>query len=160
MENLLSKASVKRVKEFLTSRNSDLKIIVLNTTAKTALNAAEALKCDVGAIVKSLLVKAGNNFLICLVAGDKRCSFKKIKKILKIDEILMANADEVKMYTGFTIGGVSPVAHIKKLNVFIDKSLSRFTNLYAAAGHPNCVFKITYDQLVEITNGSEFELTE
>jgi len=77
MENLLSKTSVKRVKEFLTSHNSDLKIIVLNTTAKTALNAAEALKCDVGAIVKSLLVKAGNNFLICLVAGDKRCSFKK-----------------------------------------------------------------------------------
>jgi Cys-tRNA(Pro) deacylase len=160
MENLLNKNAVKRVKEFLISYNANLKIIALNTTAKTALNAAKSLKCETGAIIKSLLIKTDDNFLICLVAGDKRCSFKKIKKILQIKKISMASAQEVKVNTGFTIGGVSPVAHIKKINIFIDKSLKRFFNLYAAAGHSNYVFKINYNELVKITNGSEFELTE
>lgn len=160
MENLLDKDTVKRVKEYLTKYDPNLKIIVLNSTAKTAANAANSLKCDIGAIIKTLLLKIDNQFLICLVSGDKRCSLKKIKKILKKDKILMASAEEVKINTGFTIGGVSPVGHIKKLEVFIDKSLNRYNNLYAAAGHPNCIFKIRYEQLVNITNGSEFEITE
>ena len=72
----------------------------------------------------------------------------------------MANADEVKENTGFSIGGVAPVAHIKKLNILIDKSLSRFNYVFAAAGHPNCVFKISYNQLIKITNGLEKEISE
>ena len=72
----------------------------------------------------------------------------------------MANAEEVKFSTGFSIGGVAPVAHIKKLDILIDKSLSRFQNVFAAAGHPNCVFKITYNELIKITNGSEKEISE
>ena len=63
----------------------------------------------------------------------------------------MANAEEVKKITGFSIGGVSPVAHIKKLNIITDVSLSRFDFVFAAAGHPNCVFKISYDKLIKIT---------
>ena len=160
MENLLNNEPVKRVKNFITKFDPNLEILILNTTARTAKDASEALQCDVGAIIKSLLLKVDNYFLICLVAGDKRCSFKKIKKILQIKKVSMATAQEVKVNTGFTIGGVSPVAHIKKINIFIDKSRKRFFNLYAAAGHPNCVFKINYNELVKITNGSEFELTE
>ena len=72
----------------------------------------------------------------------------------------MASAVEVKANTGFSIGGVSPVAHIKKLNIFIDSSLSRFTDIFAAAGHPNCVFKIKYNLLIKITKALEIELTE
>ena len=72
----------------------------------------------------------------------------------------MSSADEVKKNTGFSIGGVSPIGHIKKLDVLIDKSLNRFENVFAAAGHTNCVFKITFSQLVKITNGSEKEITE
>ena len=72
----------------------------------------------------------------------------------------MANADEVKENTGFSIGGVAPVAHIKKLNILIDKSLGRFSYVFAAAGHPNCVFKINYSELIKITNGSEKEISE
>ena len=72
----------------------------------------------------------------------------------------MANADEVKKNTGFSIGGVAPIAHTLNLNILIDKSLSRFKHVYAAAGHPNCVFKISYSELIKITNGSEKELTE
>jgi len=72
----------------------------------------------------------------------------------------MANADEVKKNTGFSIGGVSPVAHTSNLDILVDKSLNRFKYIYAAAGHPNCVFKISYNELIKITNGSEKELSE
>ena len=154
------KESVKRVQELISKFDSKLKVIVLNTTARTAKDAATSLKCEVGAIVKSLLFKADDTFLICLVPGDKRCSLNKLKKILNKKDVCMANVEEVKENTGFSIGGVSPVAYIKKLDILIDKSLNRFENVFAAAGHPNCVFKINYNELIKITNGSEKELSE
>ena len=160
MENLLDKEPVKKVKEFITKFDPNLNVIVLVTTARTGKDAACSLKCEVGAIVKSLLFKAENSFLICLIAGDRKCSLNKLKKILQKKDVSMANAEEVKVNTGFSIGGVAPVAHIKKLDVLVDKSLNRFQYLFAAAGHPNCVFKITYDELIKITNGSEKELSE
>ena len=160
MDDLLNKESVKRVQEFISKFDSKLKVIVLDTTARTAKDAASSLKCEVGAIVKSLLFRAESSFLICLIAGDKRCSLNKLKKILEKGDVCMANADEVKVNTGFSIGGVAPVAHIKKLDILVDKSLSRFEYVFGAAGHPNCVFKITYDQLIKITNGSEKEISE
>ena len=160
MEILLNKEPVKRVQELISKFDSKLKVIVLNTTARTAKDAATSLKCEVGAIVKSLLFKADDAFLICLVPGDKRCSLNKLKKILNKKDVCMANAEEVKEHTGFSIGGVSPVGYIKKLDILIDKSLNRFENVFAAAGHPNCVFKINYNELIKITNGSEKELSE
>ena len=157
---IIDKEPVKRVEKIISKFNSKLKVIVLNTTARTANDAANSLKCDVGAIVKSLLFRDEESFFICLVAGDKRCSLNKLKKILKKKNVSMANANEVKEKTGFSIGGVSPVAHIKKLDVLIDKSLKRFENVFAAAGHPNCVFKINYKSLIKLTNGSEREISE
>ena len=159
MEDLLNKKSVKRVQEFIKKFDNKLKVLVLDTTAKTANDAANSLKCEVGAIVKSLLFKADDSFLICLIAGDKRCSLNKLKKILQKKDVSMANADEVKAATGFSIGGVAPVAYITNLDILIDKSLSRFQYVFGAAGHPNCVFKITYNQLIKITNGSEKEIS-
>ena len=83
MEDLLVKEPVKRVREFIKKFDNKLDVIVLNTTARTANNAANALNCKVGAIVKSLLFRADSSFLICLIAGDRRCSLNKLKKILK-----------------------------------------------------------------------------
>ena len=160
MEDFLNKESVKRVQEFIKKFDPKLEVIVLKTTALTAKDAADSLKCEVGAIVKSLLFRAENNFLICLIAGDRRCSLNKLKKILQKKDVSMANAEEVKKNTGFSIGGVAPVAHSRILDVIIDKSLNRFNFVFAAAGHPNCVFKITYDQLIKITKGLEKEITE
>jgi len=159
MENLLNKESVNRVQEFIEKFDNELKVLVLDTTARTANDAANSLKCEVGAIVKSLLLRADNSFLICLIAGDRRCSLNKLKKILQKKDVSMANAEEVKENTGFSIGGVAPVAHIKNLDILIDKSLSRFQYVFGAAGHPNCVFRITYNQLIKITNGSEKEIS-
>ncbi len=160
MENLLNKVTVKRVKDFIKKFDSNLDILVLDSTARTAKDAANSLGCEVGAIVKSLLFKAENSFLICLIAGDRRCSLNKLKKILQKKDVSMANANEVKLNTGFSIGGVSPIAHTRNLDVLIDKSLSRFQYIFAAAGHPNCVFKITYDKLIKMTNGAEKEISE
>jgi len=160
MEDILNKEPVKRVQKFITLFDPNIKVLLLNSSARTAKDAAKSLNCEVGAIVKSLVFRANNSFLICLVAGDKRCSLNKLKKILSKKDVSMANADEVKTNTGFSIGGVAPIAHIKKLDILIDKSISKFEYIFAAAGHPHCVFKITYEQLIKITNGSEKEISE
>ena len=160
MENLLEKEAVSRVRNFIKKYNSSLDIIVLKKTAKTAKDAAEALNCNVGAIVKSLVLRAENDFILCLVAGDKKCSLNKVKKIIEKKDVCMADAEQVKNQTGFSIGGVSPVAHTNKLDIFVDKSLSRFTEIFAAAGHPNCVFKINFNDIIKITKGIEKEMSE
>ena len=154
------KEPVKRVEKFLKNFDPNIKLILLDTSARTALEAASSLKCEVGAIVKSLLFKTENTFTLCLIAGDKKASLNKIKKNLNIKDVSMASADEVKDITGFTIGGVSPVGHLNKINIFIDKSLERFVDLYAAAGHPNCVFKIDYSNLQKMTEGLTKEISE
>ena len=157
---LLDKEAVKRAKKSLTRFDSKQNIIILNTSAKTAIEAASSLNCEVGAIVKSLLFKTDNSFTLFLVSGDKRASLNKIKKNLIIKDASMASADEVKKITGFTIGGVSPIGHLNKIPIIIDNSLERFENLYAAAGHPNCVFKIDFTNLQKITKGLVKEITE
>ena len=158
--SLLDKEPVQRVEKILKDYDESQNIIVLETSARTALEAASSLGCEVGAIVKSLLFKTENNYTLCLVAGDKRASLNKIKKALKIKDASMASAEDVKIITGYTIGGVSPIGHLKKIEILIDKSLSRFNLLFAAAGHPNCVFKIDFTNLKKITNGITEEITE
>ena len=158
MENLLDKESVKRVVKVLSDFDSNLKVEVLNSSARTAADAAAALNCEVGAIVKSLLLRTDDSFILCLVSGDKRCSLNKIKKMINKKDVSMANADQVKSQTGFSIGGVSPVAHLEKIKILIDSSLSRYENVYAAAGHPNSIFKITYKQLIKLTEGKEEDI--
>ena len=160
MENLLNKEPVKRVQDFIAKFDPKLKVLSLNTTARTAKDAAESLGCEVGAIVKSLVFRADDTFLICLVAGDKRCSLNKLKKVISKKDVCMANAEEVKTNTGFSIGGVAPIAHLKKLNILIDQSLGRFQSVFAAAGHPNSIFKIEYSQLVQMTKGEVKEIIE
>ena len=157
---LLDKEPVKRVQSILNYFDSEKKVVVLDNSARTALEAASSLGCEIGAIVKSLLFRTENSFTLCLVAGDKKASLNKIKKTLNIKDVSMASADDVKNVTGFTIGGVSPVGHLNKVNIFIDNSLERFTSLFAAAGHPNCVFKINFESLHKITNGVIKEITE
>ena len=158
MENLLDKESVKRVVKVLSDFDSNLKVEALNSSARTAVDAAASLNCEVGAIVKSLLLRTDDSFILCLVSGDKRCSLNKIKKMINKKDVSMANADQVKSQTGFSIGGVSPVAHLEKIKILIDTSLSRYENVYAAAGHPNSIFKITYRQLIKLTEGKEGDI--
>ena len=157
---LLNKEPVKRAEKCLKEFDEKLSVVELENSAKTALDAANSLNCEVGAIVKSLLIKIENDFLLCLVSGDKRCSLNKLKKISEKKNVRMASADEVKSQTGYTIGGVSPVGHINKIQIFIDNSLSRFKDIFAAAGHPNVIFKINYEKLIQITKGDVKDIAE
>ena len=158
MEDLLNKESVQRVVKVLSNFDASLKVEVLNSSARTAKDAATSLNCEVGAIVKSLLLRTDDSFILCLVSGDKRCSLNKVKKILNKKDVSMSDAEQVKIQTGFSIGGVSPVAHLNQIKILIDSSLSRYENVYAAAGHPNSIFKIGYKQLIELTKGKEEEV--
>ena len=149
----IDKEPVKRVEKIIKEFDENLSVSVLKTSARTALEAASSLNCDVGAIVKSLLFKTDNKFCLFLIAGDKKASLKKIKKNIKFSDVSMASAEEVKSITGYTIGGVSPVGHINDVDIYIDNSLERFNFLFAAAGHPNCIFKISFLNLKKITKG-------
>ena len=156
----LTKEPVKRVEKILKDYDANLKVILLDKSARTAKEAANLLETNVGAIVKSLLFRAENHFVLCLISGDKKASLNKLKKHLKIKDIEMAKAEDVKLITGYTIGGVSPVGHIKKIDIFIDNTLNRFNKLFAAAGHSNCIFKIDFKNLVQITKGLILDITE
>ena len=160
MNDLLNKETVKRVIEALSNFNKNLKVQILEKTARTAKEAAIALNCAEGAIVKSLLIKTDDTFVLCLISGDKRCSLNKLKKITGKKDVCMANAESVKTLTGFTIGGVSPIGLNNKIEIMIDNQLSRFKDIYAAAGHPNAIFKIDLENLVRITSGKIMEISE
>ena len=160
MNTILNKEPVLRAEKSLKQFNPDLKVIELEQTARTANDAATALGCKVGAIVKSLLFKAGENFILCLVSGDKRCSLNKLKKILNEKDVSMANPDDVKRVTGYTIGGVSPTGHVTKIKIYIDENLKNFNSIFAAAGHPNAVFEIDFEDLKGLTQGETKEITE
>ena len=158
--SLLDKEPVKRAEKFLKNFDQSLEVIILESSARTAQDAAKSLDCNVGAIIKSLLFKTEDSFTLCLVAGDKRCSLNKLKKIKNKKDISMASPEEVKVQTGYTIGGVSPIGHLNEIEIIIDNSLERFNELFAAAGHPNCVFKINFTGIQKITNGKVEDIIE
>ena len=158
--SLLDKEPVKRAEKFLKNFDQSLEVIILESSARTAQDAATSLDCNVGAIIKSLLFKTEDSFTLCLVAGDKRCSLNKLKKIKNKKDISMASPEEVKVQTGYTIGGVSPIGHLNEIEIIIDNSLERFNELSAAAGHPNCVFKINFSDIQKITNGKVEDIIE
>ena len=160
MNAILDKEPVKRAEKSLKKFDEKLEVICLEQSARTAQDAATALGCDVGAIVKSLLFKAGDRFILGLVAGDKRCSLNKLKKILNEKDVSTASPDQVKENTGYTIGGVSPVGHLKECEIFIDETLVRFNDIFGAAGHPNAVFKIDYNNLINMTKGLPKDIVE
>ena len=158
--SLLNKEPVKRAEKALKEFDEALSVTELENTARTAADAAKSLNCEVGAIVKSLLFKNGDSYILCLVSGDKRCSLNKLKKFFNSKDLSMASPNDVKEQTGYTIGGVSPIGHTNSLQILIDSSLNRFKDLFAAAGHPNCIFKINFTNLIKITSGSIEDIIE
>ena len=161
-ENLLEKKTVKSVIYYLQNFDPNLSLIPLNTTARTAKDAAQSLGVEVGAIVKSLVFKSLKKelYYLCLVSGDKLVSLKKLSLNIN-DEVEKASANEVKKQTGYSIGGVPPICHVNSPSqVFIDSNLKRFEKIYAAAGHPYVVFGITFEQICKITKGKTIDFVQ
>ncbi len=154
MTSNLERPSVRRVAEALAAAGSEAQVIELAATARSAQDAAASLGCDLGAIVKSLVFTIGGVPVMALVAGDRRCDTGVLRAELDLPgKVERADADAVKRATGFSIGGVAPLAHEGTLPILIDESLRRFDPVFAAAGHPHCVFAINPDELVRVSGG-------
>lgn len=146
--------SVRRVRDALAAAGSPAHVIALAATARSAEDAAAAIRCDLGAIVKSLVFVIGARPVMALIAGDRRCVERALPAALGIDgKVRRANADTVRAATGFAIGGVSPVGLAHPLPTAIDAGLGRFATVYAAAGHPHCVFATSLNELARLTGG-------
>lgn len=150
----LDRPTVQRVRDALLKAGADDTIVELSETARSADDAAKAVGCELGAIVKSLVFAVDNRFIMALVAGDHQCNEDSLPNALKIKgSVRRPQASEVKAITGFTIGGVAPVGLVHALPIVVDGSMKRFEQIYAAAGHPHCVFSTSISQLVRMTGG-------
>lgn len=150
----LASASVRRVQAALQAAGSPAQPIALAATARSAEDAARSVGCPLGAIVKTLVFRIGGRAALALVAGDRRCDMAALPGALGLEgEAARADADFVRSETGFAIGGVAPLGHPRPLPTAIDASLGRFATLYAAAGHPYCVFATDLSELTRLTAG-------
>jgi Cys-tRNA(Pro) deacylase len=149
-----------RVQASLRELGMEIDVRELDASARTAREAADAIGTDLGSIVKSLLFIVDGQPVLVLVAGDRRADASELATLLGAHDVLIADADQVRQITGYAIGGVPPVGHKTAIPVWIDRSLSRFETVYAAAGGPRAIFPIAYSRLVEVTRGNVADLTE
>ena len=152
----LERLPVRTVANILKSNGHQSPVIELSETARTAEDAAAALGVAVGAIVKTLLFIVANDKeqipVVALVSGDCMCDTNALLSVTGLDgEVKRPNAKQVKSLTGYSIGGVSPLGLPSNIQVFIDTTLNNFDEIWSAAGHPHCVFKSSYSQLLEYT---------
>ena len=127
----------------------------------TAPEAAAAIGCELGAIVKSLCFLVDGKPVLVLAPGDRRVDTKALRQIYGVSKrrIKIADLEIVACVTGFAVGGVPPLGHVQSLDTLIDHSLSRFETVYAAAGSAHSIFAIDYAVLVEVTGGEVYDLT-
>lgn len=133
-------------------------VVILPDSAHTAVLAAQALGCDVGAIANSLLFDAGGTPVLILTSGAHRVDTAKVAADLGLERLDRASADFVRQHTGQVIGGVSPIDHPAPVPTWIDSWLRRHEVVWAAAGHPAAVFSTTFDELVSLTGATEIEV--
>ncbi len=147
-------SSARKVQEALKDKGFDCTVTELPGSTRTAKEAAIAVGCQVGQIVKSLIFKGkkSNTPILVVASGSNRVDVRKIGEIVS-ESIKMADADFVRKETGFAIGGVPPLGHSERLKTFIDEDLYEFDEIWAAAGNPHALFKLTPDELVKMTDG-------
>jgi prolyl-tRNA editing enzyme YbaK/EbsC (Cys-tRNA(Pro) deacylase) len=146
--------SVRRVQEALAAAGGGHEVIALEQSARTSAQAASAVGCKVDQIAKSLVFRgqSSQRAILVIASGANRVDEGKVAALIA-EPVGRADADFVRQRTGFAIGGVAPVAHAEPLTILIDEDLMRWPEIWAAAGHPNTVFKLTPDDLVRLTGG-------
>jgi Cys-tRNA(Pro) deacylase len=141
-----------RVQTYLDQFGMKLEVQELSQSTRTAQEAADAVGCELGQIVKSLVFRSGQTPLLFLVSGKNQLNIQKAESTLGM-KIQKADADFAREQTGYPIGGVPPVAHKNPIDIFIDTDLMEYKEIWAAAGTPNAVFRIKSNDLPRITNG-------
>ena len=146
--------SAQKVQSALNALGLQLQVIELPASTRTAVEAAKAVGCQVGQIVKSLIFKKmhSGQALLIITSGANRVNEQKIAELIG-EPIGKADADFVRQQTGFVIGGVSPVGHNQTLHTLVDEDLLQYDEIWAAAGTPNTVFRLTPGDLLLITQG-------
>ena len=147
-------SSAQRVQEALSELGLTLQVVELPDSMRTAIEAAATIGCSVGQIAKSLIfkTKVTEKPVLVIASGASRVDEKKVAVVLG-EKITKADADFVRQHTGFAIGGVPPVGHIEKLITLIDEDLLAFDEIWAAAGTPYAVVRLTGNELVRATQG-------
>ena len=154
-------AAADRVQAALDVLGLEIRVQRFERSTGTAPEAAAAVGCELGAIVKSLCFLIDGQPVLVLAAGDRRVDSKALRRIYQVSKrkVKIAGAQTVLAETGYAVGGVPPLGHPHPLPTLIDRSLSRYETVYAAAGSANSLFPIPYRTLVEVTRGEEQELT-
>lgn len=161
---VLAHPAVVRVREAIAAHLVTTTVVVLDSAARTAAQAAEQLGVSVAQIANSLVFTARSapggdaTPLLVLASGAHRVNTVKVAAMLQVAEIEQADADFVRATTGFVIGGVAPVGHTQPIRTVIDVSLARHDTIWAAAGHPQAVFRTTYDELIRMSGGIPTEV--
>jgi Cys-tRNA(Pro) deacylase len=147
-------SSARKVQQALQAYGLSCQVVEMPQSTRTAEDAARAVGCRLGQIVKSLIFQGKQSLrpILVTVSGANRVNEKKLAGLLA-EPISMADADFVRENTGFVIGGVPPVGHSRRLKVLIDEDLLQYEEIWAAAGTPRAVFKLTPQQLLQITDG-------
>lgn len=148
------KPSAQKVQQALQARGLTCVVVQMEETTRSAEDAARAVGCEVGQIVKSLIFEGRQSHqpILVVTSGVNRVNENTLGRHVS-EPVKMAGADYVRETTGFAIGGVPPVGHRNQLNTFIDEDLLQYEEIWAAAGTPRAVFKLTPGQLKMITNG-------
>jgi prolyl-tRNA editing enzyme YbaK/EbsC (Cys-tRNA(Pro) deacylase) len=139
-----------RLQARLRERGLDVSVQMLPASARTAPEAAVAVGCEVGQIVKSLVFVRGEEPVMVLCAGDRRVASDRLG-------LRPASADEARAATGFAIGGIPPLGHDRPLETLVDESLRRFASVWCAAGTPHAVFEAGTDALIAAIPGAAVE---
>ena len=149
------KRSSAKVQAVLNEFGYELNVMEFSDSTRTSQEAANAVGCEVGQIAKSLIFKGkiSQKPILIIASGANRVNEKLLKEYIG-EKLEKADADFVLEHTGFAIGGVPPVGHIKPITTYIDEDLMQYEEIWAAAGTPNSVFKLSPKILVEITKGS------
>ncbi|XXJ19367.1 YbaK/EbsC family protein [Desulfovibrio caledoniensis] len=160
MEKRLSK-SAQRVQDFLSKQGDDFDVKELDSSTRTAVDAAGSIGCTVGQIAKSLIFRDGatGEPVLVVASGVNRVDAAKVRAAVSL-ELCRADGNFVKDRTGFAIGGIPPVAHATPLRTVLDKDLRQFAEIWAAAGTPHAVFRLTPDRLGALTGGQWIDLRE
>jgi len=149
------KPSAQRVQDALLGHGLACEVVQMRDTTRSAADAARAVGCEVAQIVKSLVFKGSQSQrpVLVITSGANRVNEKAIEQNLA-ESVKMADPEFVRETTGFAIGGVPPVGHRHPLKIFIDEDLLQYEEIWAAAGTPHAVFKLTPEELIKITNGA------
>jgi prolyl-tRNA editing enzyme YbaK/EbsC (Cys-tRNA(Pro) deacylase) len=151
-------AGVTRFREAHAARGGNGRIVILPDSVHTAVLAAEALGCEVGAIANSLLFDADDSPVLILTSGAHRVDTAATAARIGVPKLARATPDFVRAHTGQVIGGVSPIGHPSPVPTCLDTDLRRYDEIWAAAGHPAAVFSTTYDELLALTGATEIDV--